>query len=91
MKQVILTKYGPPEVLQVKEFDNPQPKPNEIRIKVHYAGINFAEIMARMKLYPGGPKPVSVLGWEVSGVVDKIVKELVRVLLESNVMNKNRG
>ena len=72
MKSVILTKYGTPEVLQVQEFDNPEPKPNEVRIKVHYAGINFAEIMARMKLYPGGPKPGSVLGGEVSGIIDKI-------------------
>ena len=57
MKSVILTKYGPPEVLKVQEFDTPEPSSNEVRIKVHYAGINFAEIMARMKLYPGGPKP----------------------------------
>ena len=45
MKSVILTKYGAPEVLKVKEFKNPEPLDNEVRIKVHYAGINFAEIM----------------------------------------------
>ena len=61
---------------KLRSSENPQPKPNEIRIKVHYAGINFAEIMARMKLYPGGPKPGAVLGGEVSGVVDKIGKTL---------------
>ena len=86
MKQVILTKYGPPEVLQVKEFDNPEPKPNEIRVQVHYAGINFAEIMARMKLYPGGPKPGSVLGGEVSGVVDKIGKEVKDIEIGQKVI-----
>ena len=72
MKSVILTKYGAPEVLKVKKLENIQPKSNEVRVKVHYAGINFAEIMARMKLYPGGPKPGSVLGGEVSGIIDKI-------------------
>ena len=76
MKSVILTKYGPPDVLQVQEFDTPEPKPNQVRVKVHYAGINFAEIMARMKLYPGGPKPGSVLGGEVSGVIDKLGSEI---------------
>jgi len=86
MKQVILTKYGPPEVLQVKDFENPQPKPNEIRIKVHYAGINFAEIMARMKLYPGGPKPGAVLGGEVSGVVDKIGNDIKDIEVGQNVI-----
>ena len=76
MKSVILTKYGAPEVLKVKEFQDPEPKDNEVRIKVHYAGINFAEIMSRMKLYPGGPKPGSVLGFEASGIVDKIGKNI---------------
>ena len=42
MKSVILTKYGAPEVLQVKEFKDIEPSDNEVRIKVHYAGINFA-------------------------------------------------
>ena len=72
MKSVILTKYGGPEVLKVKNLDDIKPQSNEVRIKVHYAGINFAEIMARMKLYPGGPKPGSILGGEVSGVIEKI-------------------
>ena len=86
MKSVILTKYGAPEVLKVKEFENPEPLDNQVRIKVHYAGINFAEIMARMKLYPGGPKPGSVLGGEVSGVIDKIGKEVQGLSVGEKVM-----
>ena len=76
MKSVILTKYGSPDVLQVQEFDTPEPKADQILVKVHYAGINFAEIMARMRLYPGGPKPGSVLGGEVSGVIEKVGSEI---------------
>ena len=86
MKSVILTKYGAPEVLQVREFETPEPKANEVRIKVHYAGINFAEIMARMKLYPGGPKPGSVLGGEVSGIVDKVGAEIKDIEVGQNVI-----
>ena len=86
MKSVILTKYGAPEVLKVKEFKNPEPLDNQVRIKVHYAGINFAEIMARMKLYPGGPKPGSVLGGEVSGIIDKIGKNVKELNIGEKVM-----
>ena len=86
MKSVILTKYGAPEVLQVKEFKDIEPSDNEVRIKVHYAGINFAEIMARMKLYPGGPKPGSVLGGEVSGVIDKIGENVQGLSVGEKVM-----
>ena len=74
MKSIILTKYGAPEVLKVRNFETPSPKDDEVLVKVHYAGINFAEIMARMKLYPGGPKPGAVLGGEISGVIQKIGK-----------------
>jgi NADPH:quinone reductase-like Zn-dependent oxidoreductase len=86
MKSVILTKYGAPEVLEVKEFRNPEPLNTQVRIKVHYVGINFAEIMARMKLYPGGPKPGSVLGGEVSGVIDEIGKDVKDLSVGDKVM-----
>ena len=86
MKSVILTKYGAPEVLQVKELKTPEPFNHQVRIKVHYAGINFAEIMARMKLYPGGPKPGSVLGGEVSGVIDKIGEDVLGLSIGEKVM-----
>tara|TARA_A100001388_G_scaffold275651_1_gene261585 strand:- start:1883 stop:2908 length:1026 start_codon:yes stop_codon:yes gene_type:complete len=72
MKSVVLTKYGGPDVLKVMNLNDLEPDENQVRVKVHYAGINFAEIMARMKLYPGGPKPGSILGGEVSGVIDKL-------------------
>ena len=86
MKSIILTKYGAPEVLEVKEFENPEPLDNQVRIKVHYVGINFAEIMARMKLYPGGPKPGSVLGGEVSGIIDKVGKDVKGLNIGEKVM-----
>ena len=86
MKSVILTKYGAPEVLEVKEFRDPEPLNNQVRVKVHYAGINFAEIMARMKLYPGGPKPGAVLGGEVSGVIDEIGKDVKGLSVGDKVM-----
>ena len=35
MKSVILTKYGAPEVLEVRDVEDIQPKDNEVRVKVH--------------------------------------------------------
>jgi NADPH:quinone reductase-like Zn-dependent oxidoreductase len=43
-----------------------------VRIRVQAAGLNFAEIMARMGLYPDAPKLPAVMGYEVAGVVDQI-------------------
>ena len=86
MKSIILTKYGAPEVLEVKNLNDISPLDNQVRIKVHYAGINFAEIMARMKLYPGGPKPGSILGGEVSGIIDKIGKDVKDFRIGDKVM-----
>ena len=72
MKEVIITKYGPPEVLQVRDKQTPSPKNGEILIRNHFTGINFAEIMARMRLYPGAPKPPTTLGAEGCGVIESI-------------------
>src|SRR5438270_601491 len=69
MRAVVITRHGPPEVLQVQERPDPVPGPDEVLIDVRAAGINFADLMARLGLYPDAPKPPCVVGYEVSGVV----------------------
>ena len=72
MRQVWITRAGPPEVLQTREAPDPEPKAGEIRVRVAAAGINFADLMARVGLYPDAPKIPCVVGYEVSGTVDAV-------------------
>ena len=72
MRQIWITRTGPPEVLQVREAPDPDPQPGQVRIRVKAAGINFADLMARMGLYPDAPKLPCVVGYEVSGLVDRL-------------------
>jgi synaptic vesicle membrane protein VAT-1 len=72
MKAVVLTGHGGPEVLQVQERPDPAVGPGEVRIAVKAAGINFADTMARVGLYPEAPKPPCVLGYEVAGEVESV-------------------
>lgn len=70
MRAVWITRHGGPEVLEVREGPDPAPGAGEVRIRVRATGLNFADIMARLGLYPGAPKPPFVAGYEVAGVVD---------------------
>ncbi len=72
MQQVVITKVGGPEVLQVREAPDPSPMRGEIRIAVAAAGLNFADVSARVGLYPDAPKPPMTVGYEVSGTVDAV-------------------
>jgi NADPH:quinone reductase-like Zn-dependent oxidoreductase len=73
VKKIWLKKSGKPEVLSLKEHpDIDQVGDHEILVDVHYSGINFADIMMRLGLYPGAPKKPYVPGYEVSGLVKKI-------------------
>jgi NADPH:quinone reductase-like Zn-dependent oxidoreductase len=72
MRSVWITRQGGPEVLEVRETPDPIPGPGQVRIRVKAAGLNFAELMARMGLYPDSPRLPAVVGFEVAGVVDAI-------------------
>lgn len=72
MRRMVIRKYGGPEVLQLEEVPDPAPGPGELRIRVRASGVNFADVMARVGLYPDAPPPPCVVGYEVSGVVDAV-------------------
>ncbi|HEY5046170.1 MAG TPA: zinc-binding dehydrogenase [Solirubrobacteraceae bacterium] len=69
MRAVVITKHGGPGVLQVQERPDPTLGPGEVRIDVAAAGINFADIMARLGFYPDAPKTPCVVGYEVAGTI----------------------
>lgn len=72
MRQVWIPRIGGPDVLEVREAADPEPGPGEVRIRVAAAGVNFADILARMGLYPDAPKLPTVVGYEVAGTVDRV-------------------
>jgi NADPH:quinone reductase-like Zn-dependent oxidoreductase len=69
MHVVVLTKHGAPDVLQVQERDDPPLAAGQVRIGVAAAGVNFADVMARVGLYQDAPKPPCVVGYEVAGTI----------------------
>jgi NADPH:quinone reductase-like Zn-dependent oxidoreductase len=72
MRAVVLTGTGGPEVLQVQERPDPSVGAGEVRIAVRAAGINFADTLARVGLYPDAPKTPCVLGYEVAGEIETV-------------------
>ncbi len=72
MRQVVTTKNGGVEVLQVQEKPDPQAEAGEVVVAVKAAGLNFADILARQGLYPDGPTKPCVMGYEVAGVIESV-------------------
>lgn len=72
MKSVVVTQYGGPEVLELREVPKPEPGPGQALIRVQAAGVNYADIMQRMGVYPNGPEPPFGAGFEVAGAIEAI-------------------
>jgi synaptic vesicle membrane protein VAT-1 len=69
MRALTIMRYGPPEVLAVRDRPDPSPGAGQVCIRVERAGLNFADLAARVGLYPDAPKPPMVMGYEVAGTV----------------------
>jgi NADPH:quinone reductase-like Zn-dependent oxidoreductase len=73
MRALVLTKHGPPEdALSIEERPEPPVGRGQVRVRVRAAGLNFADIVARVGLYPDAPKTPAVMGYEVAGEVDAV-------------------
>ena len=90
MRQVWITKAGPPEVLQVREAPDPQAGLDEIRIRVRAAGINFADLSARVGMYPDAPPIPCVVGYEVAGTVDQVGAGVTTIAVGDRVFGMPR-
>ncbi len=86
MRAVVLTRTGSPDVLQVQDWPEPPVGPDEVRITVRAAGLNFADIMARTGLYPAAPEPPFVLGYEVAGEIESIGDGVSGLVVGQRVM-----
>src|SRR5215212_1801130 len=72
MRQAVIPRHGTADVFEIRESPDPVPGEGQIRIRVRAAGINFADILARIGLYPDAPQPPVVVGYEVAGVIDAV-------------------
>ncbi len=86
MRAVVITKHGPPEVLQVQERPAPACGTGQIRISVAAAGVNFADTMARVGLYEDAPPLPSIVGYEVAGTVAELGEGVDGPAVGSRVM-----
>jgi NADPH:quinone reductase-like Zn-dependent oxidoreductase len=89
MKAIVWTKYGPPDVLQLKEVEKPTPKEDEVLIRIYattaYAGdcelrsLKFPLLMSlSMRIYNGLSKPtrITILGQELAGEIESVGKNV---------------
>jgi NADPH2:quinone reductase len=67
MRAVVISRYGGPEVLEVRDVPEPPHKPGEVRVRVETGGVNFADLLAAKGGYPGTPEPPLIAGREFCG------------------------
>jgi NADPH:quinone reductase-like Zn-dependent oxidoreductase len=98
MKAIVWTRYGPPEVLQLREVETPIPKDNEVRVKIRATTVTAGDCEMRtlklplflglpMRVYAGIRRPVriTILGQEFAGEVESVGKEVTRFAVGDQV------
>ena len=96
MKAIVYTKYGPPEVAQLMEVTKPQPKDNELLIKVYASTVNRTDSGFRSaeyfisRFWSGLLRPkYQILGSEFAGIIEEIGKSVTTLKIGDKVFGFN--
>jgi len=103
MKAIVWTKYGPPDVLQLKEVEKPTPKDNEVLIRIHATTVTagdcelrslrfslFLRLIMRLGFGFRKPKRITILGSELAGEIESVGKD-VKLLRKGDQVFGNTG
>ena len=71
MRAIVIPKHGPPSVFEERELPDRRIAPKDVRVRIEAAGVNFADLMGRVGLYPDAPPCPYAPGYEVAGVVEE--------------------
>ena len=77
MKAILATRSGGPEVLELQDIPDPQPRAGEVLVRVEAAGVNFADTMMTLGFYPGGPQAPFIPGFEFAGTVEETGEKVI--------------
>jgi len=73
MRAAVITRPGPPEVLEVREVPRPQPQRHEVVVRVHASALNRADLLQRLGKYPApAGVPADIPGLEFAGTVAEL-------------------
>ncbi len=87
MHSIVFPKAGNSNICKIIESTLTQlPNENEVVVEVKYAGINFADIMARRGTYQDAPAFPCIVGYEVSGIVKKVGSQKLNSWLGKNIL-----
>jgi NADPH2:quinone reductase len=85
MKAVQLSRFGPPDVLEIVEVPTPIPQPGEVLVRVRASGVNFFETLMREDRYAMTPELPMIFGVEVAGVIEALGDGVAASLLGARV------
>ena len=78
MKAIVITAKGGPEVLQIREVPTPEPRGDQVRVRVRACGLNRADLLQARGMYPAPPgAPADIPGLEYAGEIDALGPDVV--------------